>query len=409
LYIINKAFKGISVTNIQVYNFKISLIWFEPILNLISDSLPQTEYDFLGRHLSYVAKFHDIYSSYPEKGGIKFPWPGIEPKSQHFWNYYSEGKLLKSKQVSKGKALKNAIFSAGKQAHKALLPFREKEDDLKVYIPSLPGQKPILLESFLYPYGIATVVSATIKVTEENSLSLQKTIEVAMEIRHGNNLRIFSHGNSENSTSMDTLVSNYMDITRQKLIGDLLPNNKRSVNPMTVVTFVKANCVNPELPIKEFGDIHRSLEALSGWSHTWQYDKLPSLEKAIVDTKSRSPLSHILYGSNKGRVVWFPAHFISCSSPRRSLSCYHRNLTLSSLQVESLCGLISMTARYLREGIDLEKEHDACARRAAGLLGRLYAGKQTYRSGSIRKFIEQNDYIEDTNLVRNHFNLDALC
>ncbi len=145
-----------------------------------------------------------------------------------------------------------------------------------------------------------------------------------------------------------------------------------------------------------------ALEGVTRWSPGWLYDPLPDLEDRTIDIKT-SPPSHVLYGRAKARAVWFPERFTHPDNPS-SLNCYHRNLTFSSMQVESLCGLAAAAAERLGNNqLDSEGLRD-CARQAGGALGRLYGGggvhKRSYRSMSPRVQIEQNGFVTDINTIR---------
>jgi hypothetical protein len=107
----------------------------------------------------------------------------------------------------------------------------------------------------------------------------------------------------------------------------------------------------------------------------------------------------LVYGTNRGRAVWFPD--LLADSVRPTLACYHRNLALASMQVESLCGFAHGIASQVNENNALNFAEEECARNAAGLLGRLYGGKSSiYRSWSVRAQIDQNNFVSDIDTVR---------
>jgi hypothetical protein len=71
--------------------------------------------------------------------------------------------------------------------------------------------------------------------------------------------------------------------------------------------------------------------------------------------------------------------------------------------------LAAETAKQIRGGTALSATHSECARRAAGILGRLYTGDPSmYRSWSPRAQIDQNNLLADTNEVRNFFTMPKL-
>jgi hypothetical protein len=176
-----------------------------------------------------------------------------------------------------------------------------------------------------------------------------------------------------------------------------------------VATVVRGEGVDPGALPAEGGQVHRMLEAVTTWRPSWQHDDLRNLPLSQASLRIRTaPPSHVLYGRERGRAVWFPALFTQKGGDLHSLSCYHRNLVLASLQVESLSGAISETAKQIGDGLPLSVGHRECARRAAGILGRLYGGVDTYRSWSPRVHIEQNGLVTVLNDVRDYFNMDPL-
>ncbi len=288
------------------------------------------------------------------------------------------------------------------------MPLRKQETSLKIDTSSLPGRKRFLLETFFYPHGLAFVITVSVKVKKNTPFSLREAVETAFNIKQK---KIFKKQdeNPYELLSLDEIADKCLADHHQYSIGtEKLINSNRTTTPFTIFTFVEGNEIDPMIPIFELEEVHRALEAVTKWQPTWLNDSLDSLDKTSIKIRSAPP-SHILYGNTRGRAVWFPALFIPQTSPCRTLSCFHRNLTLASLQVESLGSLVSITARELEKGIPLVGDYRNCAKNAAGILGRLYGGvKSTYRSWSPHIQIDQNQLVEDINNVRDFFNMNPL-
>lgn len=210
------------------------------------------------------------------------------------------------------------------------------------------------------------------------------------------------------SLKADRLAREVLRALRTRAMGAGASVAARSAEPFSVVTVVTGTGVSPGTPTLDGGQVHRALEAVTCWRPTWQHDSLPALADASLPTRTVPP-SHVLYGRKRGRAVWFPALFMLPAGQLRTLACFHRNLVLASLQVESLSRLVSSTAKELRAGRLLSAGHSDCARRAAGVLGRLYgATPDIYRSWSPRVHIEQNNFTSPVNTVRAHFGMPPL-
>lgn len=120
----------------------------------------------------------------------------------------------------------------------------------------------------------------------------------------------------------------------------------------------------------------------------------------------KAPRSHVLYGTQRGRAVWFPYDFVSTARPVQKLSTFHRDLVLTSMQVDSLAGFLRATERYPLGS--LQSVHRDSARVAAGLLGRVYGEAGPFVSSSPRWQMNQNDYVGVTNRLRTYFNMPNL-
>lgn len=375
----------------QIQAVQLSFIWVETIFNVLKEPpAAEAPLAFLGRDYLYVPKFEEILAA-QKKGSkapdLEVPWP--KPSGQRFWQYYLE--------LGAGKKLNEV---RGAHAWRSLVPFRRKVP-VEVKMPEgLP--RPLLCEAFYYPFGLAFVVTARC----ESQLAVNAAVELAFKIRKTEKLETRWDQGAAELLSLDMLAGQALPNLRTAAFEPGAVAEAGSATPFTICTFIKAEGVDPNLPTPANGEIHRALEAMTGWRNTWLYDELPDLAQAGLKIEGATP-SHVLYANKRGRAVWFPAYF---SRARHTLSCYHRNLVFASLQTESLSGLVVETAKLLANGkAFLSNAHRTCAQLAAGILGRLYGGDGSiYRSQSCQVQIEQNNLVEAVNAVRDFFRMPKL-
>lgn len=402
----------------EILEMRLSLIWSETVLHLLGKNVPaDAPLKALGRRATYELLFEQMLESqsagtpiHALMGATKPvpvlgpPWP--KPEGQRYWQRYLESSTLGN--------------LSGSVAWRGLVPLRSKFPIIVVpgqWLPTspVPVKIRVLREAFFYPHGCAFVLTliAEVKQTQPPGpgLALFDAVDLAFKLRR-DKFKVTWDGNAGLYSGVQW-PNGPDEITLDQLAGKALPvicatafgpaaaaNSAQVLDPFTIFTVVRGRGVDPALAPTD--EVRRALEAVTRWSPSWRFDVLPDLEARKIDIKT-SPPSHLLYGRAKARAVWFPERFTAADNPS-SLACYHRNLTFSSLHVESLCGLAATTAERVRNNqLDSEGLRD-CARQAVGGLGRLYGGggihKKSYRSMSPRVQIEQNNFVPDIDLVR---------
>jgi hypothetical protein len=375
---------------ITIDYFRFSLIWVETNLNLLGDpGAKNVPLGFLGSRDPYADAFDKIQAGQDPPGAdLEAPW---EERGQHFWSYYLENADLD--------AVKGQTVWHFQVPFMTSLPFT-------VTAPWFDGV--IALNAYLYPHGFGVVMNAR----SEKTRSLTETVDCVLEIRKQKLDVKENAGNSEqlNALQLGTKCLGYL---RDLALGANAPVGKPAVHaePFSVFTVIKGTGATSDAAIKEKGEVHRALEGLASLSTDYKKAKLPSLDSEVkLELKATSPDGHLVYARKRGRSVWFPAAFMD-QVKRRTLACYHRNQVLMSLQVESLCGLASATAEDIKAGKwqSLPVMHRACARLAAGSLGRLYGDyEKTYRSLSPRYYIRQNDLVAQIDKLRDQCGMPKL-
>jgi hypothetical protein len=370
---------------VQVCDFRLSLIWVQSFLDLLEPfTSPQTPLGFLGRSYEYEAAFEALLGDRNASvdPGLTLPWLNI--RHQGFWRHYFAGQVPPNARM----CCQNLVPLRG------TLPCKPE--------PSwLPGR--IHIESYYYPHGTALVVTAVCTAP----LSPEEVVLMARTIRKTGKYTTDWLPLQSRSVGLKTLADLALDVQQQTALGSAAQPGARTVEPFTVFTVVQGEEVDFQ-PFPANGEIHRMLEAVTAWPNRWRSAPLPALELVRLKTGSWAE-ADVLYGRKRGRAVWFPEQLGQQAEKTHALSCYHRNITLASLTVESLVALVKATNQAIARGIRLSPDHRTCARHAARILGQLYGGaSSSYGTMSTNVQIAQNDYAPPIDQLRRYFNMHQL-
>jgi hypothetical protein len=370
---------------VQIHDFRLSLVWVQSYLDLLEPFVsPQVPLAFLGRSYEYEAALETLLGD-PEATvgpGLTVPWGNV--RHQSFWRHYLNGQIQPDPRL----CWQNLIPLRG------TLPFDPP--------PSwLPGR--IHVESYYYPFGSALVVTAVCTA----SLSQEELVLMARRVRKTGKYTAEWLPVESRWVGLKTLADLALDLQRETALGAGAGPGPRTVEPFTVLTVVQGENVDLE-PLPENGEVHRMLEAVTAWPNRWRSCPLPALAEARLQASAVSTADAV-YGRKRGRTIWFPEQFRHHGAAIHALSCYHRNLVLASMAVESLVALAEATNRVVAAGQRLPPDHQSCARHAARILGQLYGGaNSTYRTMSTAVQIDQNEYVPPINKLRRFFNLHQL-
>jgi hypothetical protein len=363
------------------HDLRLSFFWTGTVLDFLKGTAPvDAPMIFLGDDGQYIDEFETSQLDGPH--GLLPPW--FKPKEDFFWFYYAENTQPKD--------------MSGIKAWKYLIPMRMRVP-FKVTAPWLNGR--IYLEGFFYPHGIVLVFTA--ECIEK--LSLEEARELSFKIRQNELFRvIFADGSPAQDLHLNPLADRAMTFLKQGALG---PDAKTNfpVSPLfSIWTVVRAEGVDPTIALTNGGDVHRVLEAVTTWNPNFATANLPDLASSSARLRKTRSAGDVLYANDRGRAVWFPGTF-TLPPEKRSMACYHRNLVYASMQVESLCRFVRETAQEVRQPGDasmLPIQQFNCAKRAAGILTRLYLAlkDKTYRSGSPYLQIKQNNFLGDINKIR---------
>lgn len=313
----------------------------------------------------------------------RLPW--ADKVGKRFWFYYLERTRLKAR--------------VAKQLWRQLVPFTTTIGGIAVSGARIPGDvEPFV---YLYPWGIGLGVEVHVK----GSWSLDEAVTLAVKIRQ-TNIFDWTAGGSTVPVTLDGLMDRATAAARTSTFGPAVPSGRKS-DIFSIVTVIDAEGVDPTVAVENKQEVHRALEAWTGWSSLWKVVALKELSASALDImRNESPAGHVLYSSRRGRAVWFPAKFLSVPPARaESLTLYHQNLFVSSLQTESLCGLATVAAGQFAAGQtlgDFAVTYKNCIVLAAGILARLWGNPtfyDSYRSDSVRAQIKAS-YLEAVNAIR---------
>jgi hypothetical protein len=366
-----------------IKEIRLSFIHLETLTApLCSLSTPDIPYKFLLSEPLYQTQLANILSG---SGLQRMPW--YDGAGKLFWFYYLEKK--------------GASYVKPKDAWRALVPL-ESDIDGTISGAWVPGM--VKLWGYLYPWGIGLIAD----VQAQSSWSLDLAVELAFQVRRLNKYDWTVNGITK-QFSLNALMDAVIAAMRAKAYGPQATAGQTG-EIFSLVTVLDADGIDATTPVENKQELHRALEALTGWSQFWKTIELKELSEGQIEIK-QSPSSHVLYGGRRGRMVWFPAAFKGAVTYTESLSCYHQNLMAAILQTESLCRLAQAAAKQLAAGQtlgDFSVTYTNCLRLAVGTLGRLYGGTlDTYRSHSVRDQIKRT-YLDSVNAVRSAMGMPAL-
>jgi hypothetical protein len=363
-----KGQKGKGAMETQFGNFKVSFIWVETIPAIAEQQLgDKAPWRFLGMPGQFAKKWEELKAS----GGspeLHLPWQ--RPQGHHFWKYYFAGR--------------HAGDIAGNDAWRSRVPLRS-ESAVKIALeppkPAAPPGAKVTFEVFYMPQGLGLVANAYYKG----------------EVRSANDLATLAHGvryryrfrmdarHAGGGMSLQSAAEHALVAVRKQAFGDVEAFAGHN-QPFTIATFVHGRTDMQD--VVEGSPIHRVLEALAGWDDDWINMTLDnaSLERAKLKPIHRQSKGNFVYARANGRAIWLPREFTRphpADPPR--LSCYHRNLTLASLQAMSLGEYVDLAARRCQRGETVRPLLLQRARESARLLDVFGTGDHTatYRTKSV--------------------------
>lgn len=368
---------------ITIQQIHLSFVWTESIPVVLSVAGRNLNMGFLGQRQLYGAKFDEAQT---RNGDFEPPWiPQTHANRDYFWYYYLD------------KHSPDEI--SGDDAWRQIIPLRV-ELPMRVRLAGLAGGK--IIEAFHYPHGVGFILNLILKP----NLALTETVDYAIHARRERCYQVKWEGKTPQRLTLDELATSALYYLRRQVTGVGTRHENSADKPFTIATIVSGAMERPIplQPVANHGEIHLALQGLSTFSPTWceETTRLPALKDCVASVKAM-PDDHVVYGFEQHRVVWFPKHFMNRSSKHHTLSSYHRNLTMLTLQTDMLNHLMALFVSHLEEGTPAPPALYNLVENGASIVSRLHGGvEDTYQSWSARTQIESGNAFKDLKRVRRY-------
>jgi hypothetical protein len=352
---------------ITVKHVRFSFFWFQPLREQWANPKNLTpDFEFMRDFDRFNLALRQKENAGTEVG-ITTPWPSYG--DHHFWTKYLESLNYWNRSIDANK--------------KYIIPLRErpavefKIEEMKVSI---------LPEYYYFPYGVAVMLTFTIKTEKSELIPLQKMTAFMLRIRYERMIQAVWEDGSKDTLKLDSLAMKMLEKLLAKMFTTTI--DIKSIEPFSMFSVIQGNCANGKTIIPN-DETHRNLEAVTHWSHTWETDDLPDLENMILH-EEKKPKATRFYCHRRGIAIWLPDLFGEDVAHKQNLSCFYRNQLMAALLTESLGSfLFEFTGN---SGHNWFPEEKRCARLAADLIGRFYGGsRSTYRTLLPRRHINDQD------------------
>lgn len=379
------------IDQIVIDRLRVSWVWTEALAwSSFTNPRPRS-LARLKAETQYVVAYKAARQEQPVKGhALEIPWRTGE--RQHFWRYYLQ-------EYTKGHPL-DAI--SARRAHRALVPFRFA---VPAAVTSPFRDYRLQMEALLHPHGLTLVMTARLR----RQRSLTAYVDIVRELQKTRSLEMEApQGKRSRTVDLEGLGNALFPALRREFFGRRAKAGRRALAPFVIVTVIEGQDIAPDRAVAEGSEVHRALEGLISADPQWRTGQPRPFADADLGVRKISPTSYLLYGSPRGRVVWFPGRFMA-SKRTHALSCYHRNLTLLSAMLESLSHYAAEAANPVTQQGFPTFEDREYGQRIAGLLGRLAGGvKTTFHSHSSRAHLMRSDHTEAINSLRQYFDMPPL-
>jgi len=338
----------------------------------------------------YIALIDSLQQGEAAPLGLRLPWP--RPVGQHFWDFYLS-------QKTPGDA-------PGKLCFQKLVPLRlpKLAEEIAVAEPSVgaPATLRAALEGFYFPHGTGLVLTLDVA----GAFAHPDAGANAMSLRYDRLYQVTWPGAPTGALTLNQVVTAALDRLRALGFGAGISGSRSEF--FSIATVIRGEGVDPDQPLADDGPDHRLLNGLAGWVRAWSQLKAPPLVAHVTQLATKQSTAwpgNVLFAAKRGRAVWFPGQFRPTQPSLHGLGCYHRNLVLGSLQVESLLGLAAATEYEFRQAAAVPNGIQRFAQLAAGLLARLCTGANSYRSASLQAQIAQSPQLADVNALRARYRM----
>lgn len=364
--------------SMTVKKFRLSFIQMETlVVPLAALTTPVIPYDFLLSDAKYPRQYAAALAG---SGPHRPPWRDDMGK-MYWFDYFGRS-------TASGRSVRDVW--------QGLAPLETPSASLT---PAAGTPGTIEVRTYLYPWGIAAIADITVQGT----WALPQAVAQAFQLRRKLSYQVTVSGTAKTLPLLPALNEVIAGV-RTTAYGTGIPSVRGET--FSIVSVLDGDGVDIVQPISE--EIQKALAGLTSWNDDWIAIKPDDLKLSSIRIR-KSPDSHALYASKRGRAVWFPAGFETATGSTQRLNCYHNNLLMATLQTDSLCRLCAAAAQQLANGEkkkDWSQTYRNCVRIAAGLLGRIYGGNETYRTRSAKELIKTYRQVIDA--ARKDFGMDPL-
>lgn len=377
---------------IVIRRVRVSFFWSAAYGDLLADTPPASAPLAALGHVDTYAKGFDSLVAAPtapwkpseDAPSLELPWPA---KGTHrFWMRYLDRSSIAA--------------VTGQRAFFRLIPLRRHaayaryglELPAKLMTDSnLQVEKPIT-EAWFHPHMASFGMHLTLNGTMTPAQFAQTCSATRDE-------RVFhALADPAKKLKLDEIGATQLERNCREALGAAAPP-LGVADPYSLVTVLQGDTQGEG--VTAGGEVHKALERVTHWTP----DPPTALEPYTVSTRG-DPASGgaLVYGRKRSRAVWHPAFFQEAG--RVSLSCYHRNLFVGTLQAEALLAFAEFANGAVRPKVVRDCE-DAVIRRIVALYGE-HRGK-TYTSMSLRRFIDEHPSRSAVNAVARRLGVPPLA
>lgn len=383
----------------KIKRFRMSLLWSTSFATLLDDNVPaDAPLAALGRNTTYASLFKNLLAQpvfavkpHATAPALELPWPA---KGTHwFWCRY-----LNANPIRRIK---------GDFAFYRLVPMRRHDSlvrGLKVANTSNHPQAALLQqadvdqisgETWFHPH----MVSFALNLKVNGEFTPTQMAELCLLLRQD---RLYQLPGQATPIKLDELAAQTLDTLLQEAVGKNNAPPVPPVTPFTIVTVLEGDSENPDA-IAQGDEVHTTLEILTHW-RKGKVGKLADGDISHDPNHAATPpiSGGMLFGHERTRVVWDPPRFTSYGG--NSLSCYNRNLLVSTLQTEALLAFTQLDNDFILSNLRPKAFRD-CEDAALKRITALYHGDRlTYRSASLQRFIDAHPLRPSVNAVAQYRN-----
>lgn len=325
-------------------------------------------------------------------GHIRYAFPWRDSQRSGFWRAYCGASSLG--QVS------------AESAWELLVPLRLVPTP-RPAVRAESGAR-VFYDIYGYPFGL--VATLTIQLPSGAPSAVGEWREAMRALRMGSSFRLTPPGGAETTPlSAGELLSALLDWHRGEFFGPIATYTA-SAEEFSVAAVIQGDGVDPLIDLAARPDLQRTLNAVTAWPLNWQAARPPELVDARLPASStNSSVGDALYAARRGRTLWRPGLFTYRAPPGarlHTLSCLAHNLVAGSVQAEAL-RLFAMHYATLDKG-RMARIPVRLRAAAAKQIERLWYGRETYRSSSVQRLLQDASSLAQVNALLKEMELEPL-